>query len=80
MRLSAEPLKRKLLFILIQIPAEVTPMNKPYRYMPPHRVGFLCCFGLKTGTHFANFGLESGMVFEGTAECMNLFIVSIPNE
>ena len=39
---------------------------KPYRYVPPHRVGFLHCFGLKTGIHFANFGLESGMVFEGT--------------
>ena len=23
-------------------------------------------FGLKTGTYFAHFGLESGMVFEGT--------------
>ena len=34
--------------------------------MPPHRVEFLCRFGLKTGVHFAHFGLESGMVFEGT--------------
>ena len=34
--------------------------------MPPHRVGFLRRFGLKTGKHFAHFGLESGMVFEGT--------------
>ena len=32
----------------------------------PHRVGFLYCFGLKTRTHFAHFGLESGMIFEGT--------------
>ena len=55
-------------------------MNKLYRYVPPHWVGFLCRFGLKTGTHFANFGLESGMVFKGTTECMNVFIVSIPNE
>ena len=37
-------------------------------------------FGLKTGIHFAHFGLESGVVFEGTMECMNVFIVSIPNE
>ena len=37
-------------------------------------------FGLKTGKHLAHFGLESGMVFEGTTECMNVFIVSIPNE
>ena len=34
--------------------------------MPPHRVGFLRCFGLKTGIHFAHFGLESDMVFKGT--------------
>ena len=48
--------------------------------MPPHRVGFLRRFGLKTGLHSAHFGLESGMVFEGTSEWMNVFIVSIPNE
>ena len=29
-------------------------------------VRFLSGFGLKTGTDFAHFGLESGMVFEGT--------------
>ena len=34
--------------------------------MPPHRVWFLLLFGLKTGIDFAQFGLESGMVFEGT--------------
>ena len=34
--------------------------------MPPQWVGFLGLFGLKTGIHFAHFGLESGMVFEGT--------------
>ena len=28
--------------------------------MPPHRVGFLRRFGLKTGIHFAHFGVESG--------------------
>ena len=38
----------------------------PYRYVPLHRVGFLRRFGLKTGIHFAHFGLVSGMVFEGT--------------
>ena len=26
-----------------------TPLYKPYRYVPPHRVGFLRRFGLKTG-------------------------------
>ena len=49
-------------------------------YVPPQRVGVLHHFGLKTGIHFAYIGLESGMVFEGTTGCMNLFIVSIPNE
>ena len=57
-----------------------TPLYKPYKYVPPHWLGFLRRFGLKTGIHFAYFGLESGMVFEGTTECMNVFIVSIPNE
>ena len=28
----------------------------------------------------AHFGLESGMVFRELWECMNVFIVSIPNE
>ena len=32
---------------------------------------------MKTGIHFANFGLVPGMVFEGTTECMNVFIVSV---
>ena len=57
------------------------------RPSPPHpgiyRVppgGFLHRFGPKTGINFAHFGLESGMVFEGTTECMNVLIVSIPNE
>ena len=40
-----------------------TPLYKPYRYMPPHRVGFLSCFGLKTGIHFSHFW-ELG--FKGT--------------
>ena len=43
-----------------------TPLYKLYRYVPPHWVGFLRRFGLKTGIDFAHFGLESGMVFEGT--------------
>ena len=37
-----------------------TPIYKPYRYVPPQRVGFLCRFGLKTGIDFAHIGLESG--------------------
>ena len=43
-----------------------TPLYKPYRYVPPQRVGFLRRFGLKTGIDFAHFGLESGMVYKGT--------------
>ena len=45
-----------------------TPLYKlyRYRYVPPHRVGFLRRFGLKTDIHFAHFGLKSGMVFGGT--------------
>ena len=50
------------------------------RYVPRHGVGVLCRFGLKTGIRSALFGLESGMVFEGTTEGMKVFIVSIPNE
>ena len=43
-----------------------TPLYKPYRYVSPQRVWFLGLFGLKTGIHFAHFGLESSIVFEGT--------------
>ena len=42
------------------------PLNKPCRYLPPQEVGFLLLFGLKTVIYFAQFGLESGMVFQGT--------------
>ena len=43
-----------------------TPLQKPFRYVPPNRVGFLCHLGLKTGIHFAHFGLESCWVLVGT--------------
>ena len=33
--------------------------------MPPHRLGFLRRFGLKTGIDFEHFGLELGRLFEG---------------
>ena len=36
------------------------PLYKPYRYVLPHRVGFLRRFCLKTGIDFADFRLESG--------------------
>ena len=47
-------------------PEVVTPLYKPYKYVPPHRVGVSAPFWSETGIHFAHFGLESGMVFEGT--------------
>ena len=50
-----------------------TSLYKPHRYVARR-------FGLKTGIDFAHFGLESGMVFEGTTERMNVFIVPVPNE
>ena len=34
-----------------------TPLYKPYRYVPPHRVGFLCGFGLKTGIRVYAFSI-----------------------
>ena len=43
--------------------------------MPPQRVGFLPRFGLKKGTDFTHFGLESGLVFKGTTGiCENILI------
>ena len=59
------------------------PLYKPHRYVPPQRVGFLCRFGLKMGIDFVHFGLESGMVFEGTTGMYDIhvvFIISIPND
>ena len=44
-----------------------TPLDKPYRYVPPQRVGFLSRFGRKTGIDFVHFGLESGTISEGTS-------------
>ena len=58
-----------------------SPLYQLYRYVPPHRVGLLGRFGLKTGINFAHFGLESGMVFEGTTGVYErISIVSIPND
>ena len=39
-----------------------TPPYKLYRHVPPQRIGNLVLFCLKTGIHFAHFGLESGKV------------------
>ena len=46
---------------------------KPFRFVPPQRVGFLRRFDPKTGMDFAHFGLESGMVYEGTVSMCSSF-------
>ena len=40
----------------------------------------LAPFWSKTVINFAHFGLESGMVFEGTTGVMNVFVVSVTNK
>ena len=57
-----------------------TPLYEPYRYVPPLRVGFLCCFGLKTGIEFVHFGLKSSVVLEGTRSVYERICPSIPKE
>ena len=49
-------------------------------YVPPQRVMFLRRFGLKTGIDFPYFGLEGFWFSRERRECMNVLIVSIPNE
>ena len=52
------------------------PLYRPYRYAPPQRVWFWRCFGLKKGSDFAHFSLESGMLYKGTSvvyECVCCF-------
>ena len=46
----------------------VLPYISQLLYVPPRQVGYLRRVCLKTGVtgvHFAHFGLDSGMVFEG---------------
>ena len=53
-----------------------TPLYKPYRYVPPQKVGFLRHFGLKTGIDFAHFDLEFGIVYVRTTivyQCVRRF-------
>ena len=61
--------KRLVISILSSSTPAGTPLYKPFRFVPPpppQRVEFSGLFGLKTDIDFAHFGLESGMVFEGT--------------
>jgi len=57
-------------------------LYKPCRYVPPRRLSVvLRRFGLKMGTDFAHFNLESDMVYEGAIrECINVSLVLIPNK
>ena len=55
-----------LMFFHAYFPGGGTPLYKLYRYVPPQRVWFLSCFGLKTGIDFDHYGLKSGVVFKGT--------------
>ena len=57
-----------------------TLLYKSYRYVPPQRASFLCRLCLKTDIEFTHFGLESVMVFAGTTEYTNVFVVSIPSK
>ena len=54
-----------------------TPLYKPYRYVPPQRVGVLRRFGLKTGTDFPQFGPESkiGYGFPGNFESVRKYLL-----
>ena len=48
--------------------------------MPPSSGMVFAPFWSENGYTLCAFGLKLGIVFEGTTECMNVFIVSIPNE
>ena len=52
--------------VIISLILSTYPLYEPYKFEPPQRVGFFGLFNLKTGAHFANFGLESVIVFGGT--------------
>ena len=57
--------KIKILHLLKMVS---THYYKPYSHVPHYRVGFLRCFGSKTGIHFAHFSFESGMIFDRVYE------------
>ena len=56
--------------------------REPYRNVPPRRVGFLRCFSLKMGIDFAHYILVWNQFWfsRQLRQCMNVFILSIPNE
>ena len=58
-----------------------TPLYKPYIYVPPQMVGFLCRCGLKKGILYTLPILVWNRVrfSRELRDCMNVFILSIPN-
>ena len=57
------------------------PLYKPYKYVPPQRVGLLGLFGLKKGIDFAPFwtGVRVWFSWE-LQERMNVVLFSFPYE
>ena len=47
---------------------------KPHRHVPTQRIWFLRFFVLKTDIHFAHFGLELGVVFEGKKRRVSTYL------
>ena len=58
----------------------VTPLYKLYRYVPPQRVWFLSCFGLKTGIELTIMVLNRVWFTREPRERINVFVFSTPNE
>ena len=61
-------------------PAGGTPLYKLYRYVPPGRVRYLRRFGLKTSIVLPILIWNRDWFSRELRECMNVFIVLIPNE
>ena len=57
-----------------------TPLYKLYRYVPPNQVGFLHHFGLKQVYTKPILVWDCLWFLRELLKCINLFIVSIPNE
>ena len=75
-KLTHKAYKFKFLLTIQRVSPGGTPLYKLYRYVPPQRVWFLSCFGLKTGIDFDHYGLKSGVVSKGTTgayKCICLF-------
>ena len=56
-----------------------TPLYKPYWVCAALSGGVFAPYWFEN-RHFAHFNLESGIVFEGTTECMNVLLPFQSNE